>query len=123
VDGLVQLNNELAAEALPVKGSGAPGMPATLSRVEQLESDAKSGIAQAQYQLAKAYRDGAGVTQSVETALRWLPAAADQGDARAQRNLGLRYVRGNGVPQDDHEALFWLSLAQLHMDTVADDRA
>jgi adenylate cyclase len=123
VDGLVQLNNELAAEALPVKGSGAPGIPAPLSRVEQLESDAKSGIAQAQYQLAKAYRDGAGVTQSVETALRWLRAAADQGDARAQRNLGLRYVRGNGVPQDDREALFWLGLAQLHMDTVADDRA
>ncbi|MGH6883172.1 MAG: CHASE2 domain-containing protein, partial [Hypericibacter sp.] len=69
VDGLIQLNNELAAEALPVKGSGAPGTPAALSRIEQLESDAKSGIAQAQYQLAKVYRDGAGVTQSVETAL------------------------------------------------------
>ncbi|MGH6752181.1 MAG: CHASE2 domain-containing protein, partial [Bradyrhizobium sp.] len=123
VDGLVQLNNELAAEALPVKGSGAPGTPATLSRLEQLESDAKSGIAQAQYQLAKVYRDGAGVTQSVETALRWLRAAADQGDARAQRNLGLRYVRGNGLPKDDREALFWLSLAQLHMDSVANDKA
>jgi adenylate cyclase len=124
VDGLVQLNNELAAEAQPVKRTGAaPGPAAPMSRLERLESDAHSGIAQAQYQLAKAYRDGAGVKQSVETALRWLRAAADQGDARAQRNLGLRYVRGNGVPQDDREALFWLSLAQLQLDTVADDRA
>ncbi|QEX16917.1 hypothetical protein FRZ44_22120 [Hypericibacter terrae] len=126
VDGLNRLNAELAAESQPIKGSGAPaagGVAPAVTRIEQLESDAHSGIAQAQYQLAKAYRDGAGVKQSVEMALRWLRAAADQGDARAQRNLGLRYVRGNGVPQDDREALFWLSLAQLHLDTVADDRA
>ena len=124
VDGLAQLNNELAAEAQPVKGTGAaPGTAAPMSRLERLESDARSGIAQAQYQLAKVYRDGAGVEKSVEAALRWLRAAADQGDARAQRNLGLRYLRGNGVPQDDREALFWLSLAQLQLDTVADDCA
>jgi adenylate cyclase len=126
VDGLNRLNAELAAEAQPVKGTGNPaanGGTLPTTRIEQLESDAHSGIAQAQYQLAKAYRDGAGVEQSVEMALRWLRAAADQGDARAQRNLGLRYVRGNGVQQDDREALFWLSLAQLHLDTVADDRA
>jgi len=123
VDGLAQLNNELAAEALPVKGPGAAGAPPeTMSRLERLENDARSGIAQAQYQLAKVYRDGAGVEKSVEAALRWLRAAADQGDARAQRNLGLRYARGNGVPQDDREALFWLSLAQRQLDTVTEDR-
>jgi adenylate cyclase len=124
VDGLAHLNSELAAEAQPVKGTGSKANdPAAMSRLERLESDAQSGIAQAQYQLAKVYRDGAGVEQSVETALRWLRAAADQGDGRAQRNLGLRYARGNGVPKDDREALFWLSLAQLHLDTVADGRA
>ncbi|HWA44358.1 MAG TPA: CHASE2 domain-containing protein [Hypericibacter adhaerens] len=122
VDGLAQLNNELAAEAQPVKGAGTTASGAPQSQIEQLESDAQNGIAQAQYQLAKAYRDGAGVTQSVETALRWLRAAADQGDARAQRNLGLRYVRGNGVPKDDREALFWLSLAQRQLDAVTADR-
>jgi adenylate cyclase len=123
VDGLVQLNNELAAEAQPLKGAANPGPVQTMSHFERLESDAQSGIAQAQYQLAKAYRDGAGVEQSVETALRWLREAADQGDARAQRNLGLRYVRGNGVPKDDREALFWLTLAQQQLDAVTDDRA
>jgi class 3 adenylate cyclase len=124
VEGLAHLNNELAAEAQPVKGTGAAvNDPAAMSRLERLESDAQSGIAQAQYQLAKLYRDGAGVEQSVEAALRWLRAAADQGDGRAQRNLGLRYARGNGVPKDDREALFWLSLAQLHLDAAADDRA
>jgi adenylate cyclase len=123
VDGLAALNNELAAEAMPVKGTGATGAaPEAMSRLERLESDARSGIAQAQYQLAKIYRDGAGVEKSVEAALRWLRAAADQGDARAQRNLGLRYARGNGVPQDDREALFWLNLAQRQLDTVTEDR-
>jgi adenylate cyclase len=123
VAGLARLNDELAAEAMPVKGTGAAWAPAeTMSRLERLESDAHSGIAQAQYQLAKVYRDGAGVERSVEVALRWLRAAADQGDARAQRNLGLRYARGNGVPQDDREALFWLSLAQRQLDTVTEDR-
>ena len=78
---------------------------------ELLDHAAHLGFANAQYNLGKAYRDGAGVAANDATALRWFRAAAEQDYAKAQQRLGTRYARGIGTAPDRVEALFWLRLA------------
>jgi TPR repeat protein len=66
---------------------------ATRMKAEQGDSDA-------QFQLAKLYYSGTGVTKSDAAAVRWYRAAAEQGYAKAQFNLGKMYHDGQGVPKD-----------------------
>ena len=60
------------------------------------------------------YRNGQGVTQDYQEALKWYRLAAAQGDASAQNNIGWMYLKGYGVTQDHQEALklFRLAAAQ-----------
>src|SRR5215472_7185696 len=76
-----------------------------------LERMAKSGNAEAQYQLASLYRSGRGVAQDDALAFKWMQAAAEQGHVRAQFNLGTMYVAGRGAPRDDAKARAWLEKA------------
>ena len=121
---LGELNATLATEqsgagsaeaATPDAGDDA----ATAQR--RIESEAQRGVAQAQYQLGKLYRDGTGRRKDRAQAVKWFRAAAEQGDPRAQRNLGSRYARGDGVPRSDREALFWLTLASQEALAAADE--
>jgi class 3 adenylate cyclase len=73
--------------------------------------DAEAGYVNAQYNLGKAYRDGAGVGADAALAARWFRIAAEQGHARAQRHIGARYALGLGVPRNPIAALAWLTLA------------
>lgn len=77
----------------------------------ELVEKANSGIASAQYRLAKSYRDGAGGEQDFATAAEYFRAAAEQGYAKAQRHLGTFYARGRGVEPDRIAGLMWLTLA------------
>ncbi len=77
-------------------------------------AEAEQGFANAQYNLAKAYRDGYGVAADHEAAARWFLAAARQGHAKAQARIGTRFAAGDGVPADPIEALAWLTLAVQH---------
>ena len=61
--------------------------------------------------MARAFRDGDGVTPNLERAAHWYRRAALQGGAAAQAALGQRYARGEGVRQDIQKALYWTSLA------------
>src|SRR5215471_972175 len=70
-----------------------------------LERMAKSGNAEAQYQLASLYRSGRGVAQDDALAFKWMQAAAEQGHVRAQFNLGTMYVAGRGAARDDAKAV------------------
>ncbi|MEQ9639872.1 MAG: CHASE2 domain-containing protein [Alphaproteobacteria bacterium] len=83
--------------------------------------EAEQGYANAQYSVAKAYRDGLGVEANVAQAALWFRAAAEQGYAKAQRHLGNRYARGEGVEQDHEEALRWLTLAARQGLTAAEE--
>jgi class 3 adenylate cyclase len=119
---LARLNDELAAEAGDRLGeralaearraierdAGGTDLAGALAVLREL---AERGSAEAQYQLARAYRDGRGVEISAERAARWFREAAMQGFGRAQRNLGLGYLDGVGVPRDPAKAYMWLSLA------------
>ncbi|MHA1153541.1 MAG: CHASE2 domain-containing protein [Alphaproteobacteria bacterium] len=127
-EAVAGLNRELAAEA---SDDDATSFPATNSEarpasnpeaevavaspqsssIEALRSSATTGLAEAQYELGKAYRDGDDVVRDPSEAVRWFEAAAEQGYAKAQRHLGTHYADGDGVPQDMVLAIMWLTLA------------
>jgi TPR repeat protein len=67
---------------------------------------------EAQYQLGRAYLDGAGVVKDPEEAVRWFETAAQQGQYRAQALLGTMLVEGRSVPRDLAHGLSWLALAK-----------
>ncbi len=69
-----------------------------LEGLQKVEDLAKKGDAQAQYELAMAYRYGWGIGQNNRDAALWFREAVDFGHARAQFELGLMYEFGEGVP-------------------------
>jgi len=68
---------------------------------------AKSGDAEAQYNLGVMYFEGQDVPQNYTEAMKWFKKSADQGYAKAEFNLGLIYSQGKGVIQDYDEAVKW----------------
>ena len=76
-----------------------------------LAAAAEQGDAEAQFKLGEMYREGQGVPQDDEAAVKWYALAADQGHAKARTNLGWMYKEGRGVRQDDEEAVKWFRLA------------
>ena len=75
---------------------------------------AAQGDAWAPTFIGNMYRDGQGVTQNYQEALKWWRLAADQGTegtAVAQYNIGELYHNGKGVAKNYQEALKWFRLA------------
>jgi len=72
---------------------------------------AEQGHAELQHNLGVIYRNGLGVPQDNEEALRWYHLAAEQGYAPAQHNLGVLYYYGEGVAQSIVLAHMWFNLA------------
>ena len=81
--------------------------PVDLLEVAKTESEAKRGVAVAQFNLGSIYAKGLGVTQSYAFAAKWFRLAADQGQANAQLALGELYEVGQGVTRDESEAAHW----------------
>ena len=106
---------------------------------KQLEKFAKSGDAQAQYEVGCDYLQGSGVNKDVKTAAEWfllavqqnheqaiakfysfyskqLEKMAKEGDARAQFETGNCYYMGREVDKDTEEASEWYqkAMAQGH---------
>jgi hypothetical protein len=65
------------------------------------------------------YRNGDGVPQDYETAMKWYTLAAEQGNTDAQNSLGVMYDNGEGVPQDYKVAVKWYTLAAEQGDAGA----
>lgn len=78
---------------------------------------ALAGDPVAQFELGRAYADGAGTLEDMAEAARWYKMAADQGSARAQRDLAILYNKGLGVPQDYVQAYVWFDLAAVRFGT------
>lgn len=79
--------------------------------IQELLNLAANNDADAQYELAEAYRTGNGVPESPAEALRWCRAAAELGLADAQNNLGAMYLSGYGVEKDPQQAVYWYQKA------------
>ncbi|MBQ7854863.1 MAG: SEL1-like repeat protein [Muribaculaceae bacterium] len=103
---------------------------------KELEKLAKSGDAQAQYEVGMDYLEGNGVKKNSETAAKWLNLAQTQGhkkartkllsfyskeleklakngDAQAQYEVGMDYLEGNGVKKSSETAAKWFYKAKL----------
>jgi TPR repeat protein len=72
---------------------------------------AEQGGASAQFNLGLMYRNGWGVLQDDNAAVKWYTLAAQQGDAEAQFNLAILYAKGDGVIKDDVYAHMWANIA------------
>ncbi|HBF02781.1 MAG TPA: hypothetical protein DDW77_06425 [Verrucomicrobiales bacterium] len=70
------------------------------AEVEALLRDARHGKPDAQTKVGHAYRDGDGVQQNIEEAIKWYTSASVQQEPEALHALGLLHCNGNGVLQD-----------------------
>ena len=68
---------------------------------------AEKGDFVAQFNLAKMYREGKGVSKDYKAAVKWFNLSAKQGNAVAQYHLGVAYSFGLGVVPDYEIALKW----------------
>lgn len=67
-------------------------------------------------ELAICYRDGVGVAQNPEEAVRLFSIASNQGNSAATYNLGVCYDEGTGVEQNSHTALTYYAQVPQHED-------
>jgi hypothetical protein len=118
----------IAAFAMLLTVSSALGRPVLGTEIDQSTAApaqvfrqwlpaALAGDAAAQYELGRAYADGAVTVEDMAEAARWYKMAADQGSARAQRDLAILYNKGQGVPQDYVQAYAWFDLAAIRFGT------
>lgn len=75
--------------------------------INQLTAKAKSGDAEAQFNLGICYDNGKDVSKDIKQAVYWYQKAAEQGHAAAQNALGFCYWNGLGVDQDAKQAAYW----------------
>src|SRR5436190_14753660 len=82
---------------------------------------AKTGDAEAQFQLGLQYENGDGIARDVAAALQWYRRAAEQGLPAGQRAVGVMYNFGQGVEQDYPKALEWYLRAAAAGDPIAEN--
>jgi len=87
------------------------GCASWLYQRTQLERQAGHGKAASQFQLAKCFYDGTGMTRNYGQAASWFRKAAEQGHVQAQTALGMMYLEGQGVPQNYDAAAGFLRKA------------
>ena len=68
---------------------------------------ANNGDVNAQYEIAKKYEKGNGVTEDINEALKWYLKAASKGYAKAQYKLGGLYHFDDRVPQNMAKSIKW----------------
>jgi len=80
---------------------------------------AKSGSANAEYFISEMYRDGNGVSQDNEEAVRWLRLSAIHGCTKAMASYGAVNADGKLIPQNLDEALIWIRKAAINGEPTA----
>ncbi|MCL1960659.1 MAG: sel1 repeat family protein, partial [Desulfovibrionaceae bacterium] len=100
------LGQPALAEAADTQAGAAAALSANAT-LDEISSLAQAGNAEAQFQLARRYEAGQGVTQNYQQALFWYQKAAAQNHVIAQNNLGGMYNTGRGVAQDRAQAAAW----------------
>jgi hypothetical protein len=79
------------------------------------------GNSNAQYNLARLYLEGTGVTADARQAARWLNLAAEKGHPPAQALLGHLLISGQGgIPRQKVLGLMWLTLARQAVASASD---
>ncbi|WP_248806346.1 tetratricopeptide repeat protein [Pseudomonas sp. MWU13-2100] len=78
------------------------------------EEAAKSGDAQAQYELGAFYHDEKNPQHDLNKALSYFEQASLQGHAQAQFQLGTMFYKGEGVPANNVQAYIVLKMAAVN---------
>lgn len=94
-----------------IKGTYVSANP---SRAVEMFSYAASYFSDsnAQYNLARLYMEGTGVSRDARQAARWFNLAAEKGHHPSQALLGHMLINGQGVPRQRAKGLMWLTLAR-----------
>ncbi|WP_444903074.1 tetratricopeptide repeat protein [Microbulbifer sp. CnH-101-E] len=71
-----------------------------IAGMDELEQQAKSGDANAQYLMGYSFEMGQNNPVNLSKAIKWYKEASVNNNPRAQHRLGLMYATGNGVPTD-----------------------
>jgi FOG: TPR repeat, SEL1 subfamily len=86
--------------------------PANPEEVNYTIALARTGVANAQYDLGLMYKNGEGLKKNSSKAMKWFKLAGEQGRADALLNIGLMYANGEGVRKNPVEATKWYLLAR-----------
>ena len=88
--------------------------------IADIQSQAQAGNAKAQFDLARAFYDGAGVAKDPKQGLEWLKRSALQGYFAAEYGLGKMYQTGyEGATRNPHEAASWFRKAAAQKNEAA----
>ncbi len=120
-------NNEMITRIFQQEGEVVPCIASKIKKIERTifqhnMQTAQQGEAFAQFNVAKHYWYGRGVTQSYQEAIQWYRRAAAQGYSNAQFNLALYYQEGIGVTQSYADAAKWYREAAKQGDKEAQFR-
>lgn len=110
----------LCTAIVPV--SAAPPDPKEAVYARQVRAKARTGDADAQYEIGRLYAKGKGVWHNYPEAAKWYLLAAQQGHVEAQLSLGILYEEGTGVPRDLSKAAHWYRKAAEQSDARAQMR-
>ena len=78
------------------------------------EAAAKTGDAEAEYELGEFYYDGKNTPRDLNKALSYFEQASLQGHAMAQYQLGTMFFKGEGVPANNIQAYIVLKMAAVN---------
>ena len=107
--GLIAMGLTLPAFAGLDDGLAAYDRGDYATAYRELAPAAAGGAPLAQYNLARMYFTGEGVSRDSDEGLKWLRKAAMAGVGLAQYQLGARHEWGIDVAQDYGEAARWLA--------------
>ncbi|MDO8605395.1 MAG: tetratricopeptide repeat protein [Phaeospirillum sp.] len=113
----------LAETAKPAKAKppAKVAKPTAESRLATLIAAASRGEGDAQFQLARAYRDGTDTKVDTRAALAWFELAAVNGHVQAAIEAAKAHQNGHGVKADPGAAGQWWYHAAVLGDTAARD--
>lgn len=90
-----------------------------IAGMNELEQQAKSGDANAQYLMGYSFEMGQNNPVNPSKAVKWYKEASANSNPRAQHRLGLMYATGNGVPTDFEKAAKLFEAAAKQKDPAA----
>ncbi len=115
----------VAVGAYNLNGITDAGMKPNPARAREMFQYAATnfGDADAQYNLARMYLDGAGIEKDARQAARWLRLAAEKGHTPSQAMLGhLLFTGPEGVVKQRAQGLMYLTLARESANDPAGDK-
>ena len=82
-----------------------------VEKTKWFQKAAEEGEDYGMWNLAKRYRDGAGIEKDIDKAMEWFSKAAENGHSGAMEDLAYMYQHGEGIETDGAKAIEWYKKA------------